>query len=188
MSAFSDEFLAEEFHNKELGIAFSRKMETLSLDLGSGLYPKNPFKATTCTGIDILDSANTIKCNLFSQDIPFDDCTADFVTAFDFIEHIPRLIVSGEIVRFRFVELMSDIYRVLKTGGLFFSHTPAFPSQAVFQDPTHVNFITATTFPNYFCTRRGNKGPGASRYGFKDSFRLVAQKMYSTHLLTLLQK
>ena len=55
-------------------------------------------------------------------------------------------------------------------------------------------FGTNLTFPEYFC-RRPNKWlpsrqgkPGGSRYGFKDEYIFCCQKMYGTHLLTLLQK
>jgi hypothetical protein len=45
---------------------------------------------------------------------------------------------------------MNEIFRTLKPGGIFFSKTPAYPISAVFSDPTHVNNITADTFPLYF--------------------------------------
>jgi SAM-dependent methyltransferase len=127
------------------------------------------------------------RANLAVEPIPFQDSHFSSVSAFDFIEHVPRLLTHGDKVRFRFVELMSEVFRVLKPGGFFFSHTPAYPSPAAFQDPTHVNIITDATYPKYFCNR-GTKRPGASRYGFNGGFILIAQKMYSSHLLTLMRK
>jgi hypothetical protein len=44
--------------------------------------------------------------------------------------------------------------------------TPCYPSPAAFQDPTHVNIITAKTH-EYFC---GDQ-PGAAIYGFNGNFR-----------------
>jgi SAM-dependent methyltransferase len=162
--------------------------DTLSVDMGSGPKPKNPFNATSCLGLDIVESENIVKCNLFFESIPLANDSANFVTAFEFIEHIPRVLVIEGQARFRFVEIMSDVYRVLKPGGYFFSQTPAYPSSAVFQDPTHVNFITAQTFPIYFCHRSRGRLPGASRYGFKNGFELVSQQSHRSHLLTLLRK
>lgn len=53
--------------------------------------------------------------------------------------------------RLAFVELMKEIYRVLKPGGLFFRQTPAFPAKEALQDPTHVNIITEDTMAFFFC-------------------------------------
>ena len=40
---------------------------------------------------------------------------------------------------------MNEIYRVLKNRGKFYAFTPYYPKAQVFQDPTHVNFITVDT-------------------------------------------
>jgi hypothetical protein len=67
---------------------------------------------------------------------------------------------------------MNEAFRILRPQGMLFLITPAFPSPAAFQDPTHVNFITVETI-NYFL------GPNAPAdklgYGFEGSFALVAQ-------------
>ena len=69
---------------------------TKSLDLGSGPNPKNPFDAQEIYGID-LDSRPDLKPNIRRADlvidpIPFESNFFDYVTAHDFIEHIPRII------------------------------------------------------------------------------------------------
>ena len=69
---------------------------------------------------------------------------------------------------------MNEIHRILKPGGLFLHVTPAYPSKEVFQDPTHVNFITEDTFPNYFCSP--NNWASDLGYGFKGEFDLINQK------------
>ena len=79
---------------------------------------------------------------------------------------------------------MSEICRVLKEGGIFYSRTPAYPSKQAFQDPTHVNFITEDTYPQYFC----GGSPLARMYGFKGNYELVAQEWHFGHLLTLMEK
>ena len=192
MSKLSEEFFKTFIPSQN--IILNKKPNTLSIDLGSGTNPANPFKASSVKGIDIIQAENIIQVDLFFHNLPMQDESIDYITAFDFFEHVPRVICSDNRTRFRFVELMGDLLRVLKPGGYVFSHTPAFPSQAVFQDPTHVNFLTEVTFPEYFC-RRPNKHlprragrPGASRYGFEGEYIFCCQKMYATHLLTLLQK
>lgn len=159
-----------------------------TLDLGCGNYPRNPFGADHTFGCDIREDleANVSHCNLALEPIPKETESMDFITAFEFIEHVPRLIASNT-TRFPFVELMSEIHRVLKPGGFFFSKTPSYPSNEVFQDPTHVNFITNNTFPYYFCWHPYG-GPWGRIYGFNGKFALVQQRREGIYLFTLLQK
>ena len=67
--------------------------------------------------------------------------------------------------RMPFIDLMNEVYRVLKKDGLFVASTPAFPSPKAFQDPTHVNYITRKTH-EYFL----GPAPYAARYGFIGEF------------------
>jgi SAM-dependent methyltransferase len=103
------------------------------------------------------------KCDLALESIPFDDNTFDVLTAIDVLEHIPRIAYSPH-QRYPFIELMNEIWRVLKFGGLFFSVTPNYPHAEAFSDPTHVNFVTKETFTGYFVE--------PNRYGFKGSFEI----------------
>lgn len=156
-----------------------------SLDLGSGPSPKNPFGADEVFGIDVREdlSANIRVADLAIERIPFDDHAFDFVTAFDFIEHIPRVaFMPGR--RNCFVELMNEIYRVLKPDGLFLSFTPAFPHAAAFRDPTHVNIITEETFPLYFDFQNRWAYP----YGFRGAFIVGQQEWRGPHLQSVLKK
>lgn len=162
-------------------------MSTRSLDLGCGNAPRNEFHCDEVFGIDIRPN---IKERVFAVDlaidpIPFADKYFDAVTAFDFIEHIPRIVYNPNR-RFCFVELMNEIYRVLKPGGLFLSFTPAFPKAAAWRDPTHVNIITEETFPLYF----DDTNRISSMYGFNGSFKIEDQKWHSNdmHLITLMRK
>jgi len=126
---------------------------TKSLDLGCGINPKNTFNADEVFGIDYGGRndlpANIRLADLAIEPIPFEDDSFEFVTAHDFIEHIPRVLYVPER-RNPFVDLMSEVYRVLKMGGTFLSLTPAYPHTSAFIDPTHVNIITEGTFPLYF--------------------------------------
>ena len=150
--------------------------QTLSLDLGCGSNPRNPFQATKSIGVDIRGDleGNIWQADLSIEPIPFDSNTFDFCTAFDFIEHIPRISYSQGNKRLAFLELMNEIYRVLKPGGLLLHFTPAFPSKEAFQDPTHVNIITEDTMPYYFC--EPNNWAKRLGYGFNGSYELVEQR------------
>ena len=138
-------------------------------------------------GIDIREDIDSkiYKADLSIEKIPFDNNYFDAVTAFDFIEHVPRIIYSPQR-RFCFVELMNEVYRVLKPNGLFFSFTPAFPASAAWRDPTHVNIITEETFPLYF----DDKNRMASIYGFNGYFKIKEQSVHENkiHLITIMQK
>ena len=158
---------------------------TKSLDLGCGMSPKNPFNADEVFGIDVRDDleANIKRADLVIEPIPFDDDFFEYVTAHDFLEHVPRVIYAPER-RNAFVELMNEVYRVLKTGGMFMSLTPAYPHPEAFQDPTHVNIITEKTFPAYF----DYVNRWAAGYGFKGAFDIKLQEWRGAHLLTVMQK
>jgi hypothetical protein len=78
---------------------------------------------------------------------------------------------------------MNEIWRVLKPRGRFLSQTPAFPQVAAFTDPTHVNIITEQTFPVYFC-----EPFWARPYGFRGSFKIIAQQWSGHHLISVLEK
>lgn len=112
-----------------------------SLDLGCGSHPANPFGAETVCGIDIRDDVenNVLKADLTFDPIPCETSSLDFVTAHDFIEHVPRVIALGSGSRFPFVELMSEIYRVLKPGGFFFPALLLIPTMKYFRiQPTSI--------------------------------------------------
>jgi SAM-dependent methyltransferase len=149
---------------------------TRTLDLGCGANMRNPFAASDVYGVDVRGDLpqGVRQANLSNEDIPFEDDFFDFCTAFDVLEHIPRSSWTQGNERTAFIELINEIYRVLKPGGLFLHSTPAYPSKEAFQDPTHVNIITEDTFPLYFCepvSWARNLG-----YGFTGRFELVDQR------------
>lgn len=169
-----------------LGKNIQHEFRDRLLDLGSGRNPRNDFFAKSVVGIDLVESAETgvIASNLSSGPIPFGDESFGIITAYDFLEHVPRLVVDGDSVRFPFVELMNEVHRTLRPGGYFFSLTPAFPSDEAFQDPTHVNFMTRKTFRLYFCEEQA----WARQYGFIGNFQIIREGWRSSHRYTLLRR
>ena len=153
---------------------------TTSIDLGSGPNPKNPFNADNVIGIDIEKlSSHVTTCELGYEPIPFANDYFEYCTAFDLLEHIPRS--GGEKGRRSpFIYLMNEIWRILKPNGLFYAKTPAYPNSSTFSDPTHVNFITATT-ATYFGITIGRDGTPkqspnfllSKRYGFEGTFAIL---------------
>ena len=150
-------------------------MITRHLDIGCGSSPRNPYGQTETHGIDIAPIGGQTSdffrfANLSLAPIPHADSSFDSISAFDFLEHMPRVLTTadGLATRFPFIELMSEISRVLKPGGRFYAVTPAFPHATAFHDPTHVNIITIGTW-EYFC---GDKAL-ARMYGFNGQFDLL---------------
>lgn len=161
-----------------------RGLGTTHLDLGCGLGPKNPFCCDFVTGLDIIPEElvqlrfaeakdfDYVQSNLLS-DLPFPDHAFSSVSAFDVVEHVPRyhLDQNGKVSN-PFISLMNEVHRVLTPGGVFLAVTPAYPSGAAFQDPTHVNFITKRTI-GYFA---GDQALARELgYGFKGRYRLLHQ-------------
>lgn len=150
--------------------------KTKSLDLGCGPSPRNPFNAEVVYGVDIREDlhSNIKQADLSTEPLPFKENLFDYCTAFDLIEHIPRKTWQGGVASAGVIDLMNEIYRILKPGGLFLHSTPAFPFKEAFQDPTHVNIITEDTFPDYFCMPHNLAAELG--YGFLGKFELIDQK------------
>jgi len=156
-----------------------------SLDLGCGNIPRNPFGADTMYGVDLFEQSdqNIKVADLAINPIPFSDNSFDYITAFDFVEHIPRILYAPNR-SFPFVNLINEVFRCLKPGGYFFSHTPAYPYSPLFRDPTHVNYITEETFSIYFDT----ENTYAKIYGFNGGFKIACEGWNGFTLVSLLQK
>jgi SAM-dependent methyltransferase len=145
------------------------------LDLGCGKFPRNPYGRAVVCGVDIRALAEAPgfelrTANLAIEPIPYEDGSFASVSAYDFLEHVPRILptADGTDTTFPFVRVMNEIWRVLAPGGRLYALTPAYPHPAAFADPTHVNIVTDTTH-EYFC---GENPPGRM-YGFVGHYRLL---------------
>jgi len=170
--------------------SFWKNKNTKALDLGCGDRIQNPFKAEKAYGVDLRNdlSNSMIKvANLSTQPIPFANEQFAFISAFDFIEHVPRILTgsSGSSLDtfFPFINLMNEVHRCLQPNGYFLSRTPGYPFSISFTDPTHVNHIDEYTFVNYFSGMLLGK-----TYGFKGEFEVVRQGWEGRYLITLLKK
>ena len=151
---------------------------THHLDLGCGAIPRNPYKRAKLSGIDIREGLSNNPdiviraANLSTDPIPFETSSFDSVSAYDFLEHIPRVSLdhATSTTRFPVIELMNEVWRVLQPNGLFYAITPVFPHAKAFADPTHVNIMTSKT-QRYFT----GATPMGKMYGFNGQFALVRQ-------------
>ena len=100
--------------------------------------------------IYLITPKGIVGSDLNSEKILFQDSSFEYCMAFDFIEYVPRLIYCPNR-RFRFIELMNEIYRISRPSGILLFITLAYLEPEASQDPTHVNFITKATFQYYFC-------------------------------------
>lgn len=147
------------------------------LDLGCGKFPRNPYRMAELHGVDIRplsahgEGFEYRQANLVLDPIPYPDRHFDSLSAYDFIEHVPRLLADGRGgTRLPFIELMNEVWRVLVPGGRLYAVTPAWPHAEAFADPTHVNIVTAGTI-DYFT----GESPLARIYGFNGHFALLRQ-------------
>lgn len=145
------------------------------LDLGCGAKPRNPYGRGQLCGVDIRalpekPDFDYRVANLVVDPIPFEDGVFGSVSAFDFIEHVPRILATadGRDTFFPFIRLMDEVWRVLAPGGRFYALTPTYPHAEAFVDPTHVNIITDRTHA-YFC----GEEPLGRMYGFAGRFEPV---------------
>ena len=90
------------------------------------------FDCQALEGVDVVGDAN--------ERLPFDDNYADHIYAYDFLEHINND---------KRIHIMSEIWRILKPGGILESFTPSTDGRGAFQDPTHYSFWNINSFLYY---------------------------------------
>lgn len=101
--------------------------DPIKLNLGCG-YRKLP----DYVNIDIRREVQPdVIHDIENQGLPYPDSSVDEVRAYDFLEHIHPDAV---------LDLMNEIWRVLKPGGILAHFTPSTDGRGAFQDPTHRSF------------------------------------------------
>ncbi len=168
-----------EINSDKLRLPDHRWERGTHVDLGAGRFPRNPLRSQLVIGVDILAEAPFQETSTLryartrpGAALPLTTASADSISAYDFLEHLPRHAIrqdgtSGNY----FIEIMNEVHRVLRPGGLFIALTPCFPAESTFVDPTHVNHIAVGTI-DYFA------GPAHARalgYGFEGQFDCIAQ-------------
>ena len=155
--------------------------EEIVVNLGCGFRKKGNI------GIDVTREGTDadIVCRLGFEPIPLDDESADKVICRDFLEHIPKAVYSERrgAMRYPVIDLMNEVWRILKPGGIFESYTPCYPHPEIHQDPTHLSVWTLESM-QYFC----GKYPIAKVYGVKAEFELVESSEQGFYLFARLRK
>ncbi|HRI88242.1 MAG TPA: class I SAM-dependent methyltransferase [Candidatus Hydrogenedentes bacterium] len=126
------------------------------LDIGCGSFPLllSRMSASKRTGLDRVPHANEIPgIDMVTQDIaasaqlPAPDASYDAVTMLAVIEHIPEAVA---------IQLLSEVHRVLRPGGLVVITTPAswtdgilrFMARVRLVSPEEIDEHTAAYSPN----------------------------------------
>ena len=110
----------------------------IRLDLACGTNKQPGFvgmDVRKLPGVDIVH-------NLEKFPYPLPDQCASLIVASHYVEHINP-------ANFGFVKFMNEIWRLMKPEGQFMVVTPYAGSPGYWQDPTHINGCTETTF-RYF--------------------------------------
>jgi len=161
--------------------AIRARGEKVTVDLGCGFRKKGNI------GIDVTTEGTEadLVCHLGFEPLPLGDSTVDKIVCRDFLEHLPKGYYSESAKRLKYpiIDLMNEIWRVLRPGGTFTSRTPCHPHIEVHRDPTHLSVWTLESM-DYFC----GKYPVAKIYGVKEWFELVENQMEGFYLYAVLRK
>jgi len=133
----------------------------MKLNLGCGVNKKKGY-----VNIDINPKYGPdIVCD--GLHLPIKENSMDCARAFDFLEHVPND---------KRMDIIEEIYRVLKPDGKFHHLTPSTDGPGAFSDPTHLSFWNIDSWL-YYCDALG--GVMRKPYGIKANFRVEHLEDYS---------
>src|SRR5262245_52296285 len=81
-----------------------------------------------------------------ARKLPFKDESLDAARCFHMLEHLPPLTLiidwDNRSVEYRNtrIEVMNEVWRVMKPGGKFWIEVPLFPTEDGVADPTHLGW------------------------------------------------
>ena len=78
-------------------------------------------------GIDVVHDLNNLP-------LPFEDNSFNYILCKDILEHV------------NYVDVMNELHRILKKGGIIRIRVPHFTSKSNYADPTHINLFSSNTF------------------------------------------
>ena len=111
-------------------------MADLKLHLGCGKSLLPDY-----IGVDLSPQLGvSVVCDLSKKPWPFQDSSVASCVLLNLLEHLPDTI-----------QVMEELWRITKPGGVVSIQVPYYNSAGAFQDPTHVKFFTERTF-DYFTT------------------------------------
>lgn len=153
--------------------------EPVAVDLGCG------FRKNGTVGLDVTREGTDadIVCRAGFDPIPLPSGSVDSVFCRDFLEHIPKAVWRDDELQYPVIDLMNEIWRIMKPGAEFTSLTPGYPKPEVHQDPTHVSVWVENSF-GYFT----GQYPVARAYGVRCEFELVSCEWDRFYLRAVLRK
>ncbi|MGE5364375.1 MAG: class I SAM-dependent methyltransferase [Bacteroidota bacterium] len=148
----------------------------MKLNLGCGRDIKEGY-----INLDIVDYGGNMVCDITKFPYPFDDNVFDEVYASHVLEHLDN-----------FHKTISELYRILKPGGILVVYAPFFLNTKYFGEPDHKIPFSIRTFDNYeFIGNRKLKFyekwklTHRTNYEGKAQFEVLEKKFITSHFALL---
>lgn len=157
----------------------------MTLDLGCGDGKRGDV------GIDLYDGPGVDRVlSLGFDGIPFPYSTIERVYAYDFLEHLPKMVYFetdiGATPHHPHIQLFNEVWRVLEPKGIFETFTPTDPELQhgrVF----HVSEWNLETFRQFTAEGSDFKRGFMQQAGFNGEFKIVHHQQEARHIRVDLQ-